>query len=1189
MKKLLITIIALVATVSLHAESEIVSFHLTSDTGLPDNNIQRLWQDSLGYIYMFGRYSTFRYDGYDFYALTEKEATGLNVRKIQRGDLPDSEFTDDQGNPVKLLANGDLRYTDKKSGKVYTFNVMNPRLFQLTQRIKCTVITDRRGLIWVSTNGGGLRIYNPKTDELQTIDRNDPRHLIPNDHIISMMEDRDGNIWLSGEYHGVTCLKVRQRDYEVIDINITGAEKGSEVRMLTRLTNARILIADMDGKVSMSTDELQTISPLKTDGHNYISACLDNDDRLWLGSRSNGIFVDGKSYGSDRVDCIVKDRKGRMWTCGLKSTLKQVTVGKNGYHEKIFLQDMEGLEPRVLLVDHRGDIWLGTRQGLFVFNPDSLISNPKRYHKVTSHRVMCLYESSEQYIWVGTAGQGAFYAPGKNHRATQFTQVSTHNGLASNIVQSISETPEKHLCIGTEDGISFIDPFKHTVNNLFFTDNRLRNILTERSVVSLSNGRMAFGTMDGIVVTNRKIWNQEREREHQVYITGIEVNGVPVTGALTDACTFTHDQNSLTFSFSSLNYGQQRQTIYQYRLEGYDREWSNFSLQHQAVYKNLKPGRYTLHVRGTTVAGQSSDKETILTVNILPPWWLTWWAYLLYIVVATIMALAVYRQIRNMARLRQCIAVEKELTDYKLKFFTNISHEFRTPLTLIQGSMDRLRQIPDATAQARQPISAMQRNVDRLMRLVNQLLEFRRMQNNKLSLSLEETDLISFVHNICQGFHDTAEQRRISLTFTPSVKELTTFIDRGFIDKAVYNLLSNAFKYTPKGGSVIVRVKSDDAIKIIVEDTGVGVPEEMRDKMFDRFARGQLRSDSLGIGLDLTAELMRTHHGSITYEPREGGGSVFIITLPTDRSVYNDDDFLKIDNQLDATAAVERQGFTEQIREVQMDAMNEHRILVVEDDADLAVYMRQELGRYFQVEVANSGEEALSLPLYSFSLIISDIMMPGIDGYELLRRLRRDEQSRHIPAILLTALSAPDKLEKGFSAGADAYITKPFSMPLLLLQVRNLLQRADDQRRSVEKRKDAEHQEDAHTLNRKAVAAAKVIIDERDRRLIDQLAGWVDSHLADPELSVDKFAADMDYGRTKFYGKLKQLTGFTPNEYIKERRLQRAYELLADEHVTVSEVAYQVGLGTPQYLSTIFKKRFGLTPTQYQKGESAKA
>lgn len=1197
MKKLLTLILTMIATISLHAESEIVAFHLNSETGLPDNNIQRIWQDSLGYIIFSGRYSTFRYDGYGCQPLSDEESARLNPPTQSRGDIPGTVFGDNLGNKVRLLANGNLEYSDSRNGgKNYTFPVVSPHLFQLTQRIKCTVITDCRGLIWVSTNGSGLRVYNPASGELQVITRDQPNQLINTDHIISMMEDRDGNIWVSGEYHGVTCLKVKPREYQVIDINTSGEEKGSEVRMLQRLSNGHILMADMAGKVSVSDDDLQTIKPLATDGRNYISACIDDQDNLWLGSRENGIYLNGQHYSSGRVDCIVKDQKGRMWTCGLRNVVKQVTINDGTYQERQFLEDSEDLDPRVMLVDHRGDIWLGTKKGLYVFNPDSLLADPRCYHHVMEGRVMCLYESSEQYIWVGTSGTGAFYGAGREHRASSFIQVTSRDGLANDIVQLIGETPEQHLCIGTEDGLSFIDPFKRQIRNLFFTDSRLRNIFSERNVVRLADGRMAFGTYDGIVVTDTL--NQQSASRHPLLITGMEINGTPVSD-MGDECPFegdistihelslSHVQNSLTFYFSNLDYGNSRQTTYLCQLEGYDQDWISLRTQNQTTYKNLSTGTYTLRVRSTEVAGQQEGGEAVLIIHILPPWWRTWWAYLIYLVITAAIIFAIYRQVRHISQLHRRIAIEKELTDYKLKFFTNISHEFRTPLTLIQGSMDKLKSLSEAPSSVRAPLSNMQRNVDRMLRLINQLLEFRRMQNNKLSLSLEETDIVAFVYNICQGFHDTAEQKRIALSFVPAMKSHTLFTDRGFIDKSVYNLLSNAFKYTPSGGSVTVRLKNEDErLKIIVEDTGIGVPEDMREKIFDRFQRGQTGRDSLGIGLDLTAELIRTHHGTIRCEENPGGGSIFTIELPVDKSVYDEKDFLHTDTRHQEEKTNERQGFTELVREAMPEPMNDHRILIVEDDAEIAAFLKQELGRYFQIETAGDGEEALE-KIENGKLIITDAMMPRMNGFELIRQLRKNEETRHLPIIMLTALNAEDQQMKGLEVGADAYITKPFSMPLLIMQVRNLLQRSADIQKATTRQQAAESPIDEDTKSKKALAAAQVIVEERDKRLLAQLSVWVDSHLASPELSVDKFAEDMGYGRTNFYAKLKALTGQTPNEYIKERRLQRAYELLADERVTVAEAAYQVGMATPQYLSTTFKKRFGITPTEYQKGKKA--
>ena len=1190
MKRLLLVILIHLTTIPLFAESEIVAFRLTSENGLPDNNIRRIYQDSCGYICLFGRYNAFLYDGYSFSTLSLEDATKRlgPQQKRTSGDRPDSEFRDNMGNHMQLTTNGDLLYTDLKSGKQFRFNVVEPRMFQLTKNLKCHVITDRRGLIWVSTNGGGLTVYDSTTHTARHINRNSQQPNINSDFLVDMMEDRDGNIWVTAENYGVTCLKVRQRNYDVISINSNNTEKGNWVRMLRRIDDRRILIADMEGRLIVSDDELKTTHPYSSEQRNYIAACLDSQGRLWLGSRDDGVTIDGQHYDSGRIDCIVLDRQGRMWVCGLKSKVGLATLSANGqYSKREFLNDIKDLDPRTMLVDHRGDLWIGTRQGLYVCSPDSLVNNPKRYTRVMDGQVMCLYESSEKYIWVGTAGRGAFYAPGNKYRASQFKQVSIRDGLANNIVQGISETPQQHLTIATEDGLSFIDPFKRQIHNLFFSDSRLRNIFSERSIVRLSDGRMAFGSLDGIVVTNQV--EQQAAKRHRLLITGLDINGSsiydmdnerPFEGDISQVkhLSLSHDQNSLTFYFSNLGYGEQRLTTYQCRLEGFDRDWQNLSNRNQTTYKNLTSGTYILHVRSTEVAGEDYN-ETTLTIRILPPWWRTWWAYLIYLCLGAAIALAIYRQVRHIAKLRQHIAVEKEVTEYKLKFFTNISHEFRTPLTLIQGSMDRLKQLPDSPASARAPLSNMQRNVDRMLRLINQLLEFRRMQNNRLSLSLEETDVVAFVYNICQTFHDVSENQQIALAFSSSAKSIPMYIDRGFVDKAVYNLLSNAFKFTPKKGSVMVKVNADDTqCKIQVIDTGVGVPEEQRERIFNRFERGQLRSDSLGIGLDLTAELIRTHHGTINCEANPQGGSIFTITLPTDKGIYNANDFLAENAPNKNSKDIERQGYQQQALETMPEPMNEHRILAVEDDGDIATFLKQELGKYFIVDTAADGKEALEKIQEEqqgyYSLVITDVMMPRMNGYELLKHLRHDNKTSHLPIIMLTALDAEDNQMKGMEAGADAYITKPFSLQLLLLQCRNLIQRGNQM-------KDIYAQEEKPS-NR---VTPEVVIEERDHKLMAQLEVWVDAHLAAPDLSVDKFAADMKYGRTNFYSKLKTLTGQTPNEYIKERRLQRALHFLEDEHVTVAEVAYQVGMGTPQYLSTCFKKRFGVTPTQYQKGK----
>lgn len=1148
---------------------DIVSYRLSTANGLPDNNIRKISQDSIGFLYFKSLYAIYRYDGYTFTELTSDETVRMETL-FPKGSNSVTVGTgrDNLGNMYIVKEDGTLVHEDRTTGERIVFKVFDPLLLKRSNSLKCRVITDRRGLVWVSVNGNGLFVYNRITHRLRHITASDRRPLIDSDYIVYIKEDMHGRIWVSQEHYGVICLSVERHDFSVVGLDGTPDGSGN-VRMMHRLGDGSIIISGNNGSLFRADGMLRGRQPVDAGGNTCLAALTDSRGRLWLGLRTGGVMVDGRQYGKGRVDCIVEDCRGRIWLCGIHTDVMRVDVDEKGHYNetRFFTSAGERLSPRVMVADSTGYIWLGTARGLFRFSAD----RPESCKKMSSVKVRSLLKDSKGRLWVGTEGSGLYDADGR-------LMLSTEGGLPNGVVQFIAETSDGNLCIGTEDGCVFFNPERRVVERtVYFSDRLTRNYYNENSCVRLDDGRMAMGTLGGIVLAEDK-GAYYRQPAEDVRLTGVTVNGMPADMfPFPSEITLPHDRNTLSLSFSNFAYGQARQTSYSFFLEDYDRGWSPVSQINFASYRNLPPGRYTLHVRCRVGGGEWS--EVSVPIRILPPWWLTWWAFVIYVLLSALVAFAVVMQVRRVARLRQRIAFEKQLTDYKLKFFTNISHEFRTPLTLIQGSMESLGRLKETPAAARAPLYNMQRNVDRMLRLVNQLLEFRRMQNNMLSLSLEDTDIVAFVYNLCSGFADAAAQKRIALSFLPSVKSLNMYIDRGFIDKAVYNLLSNAFKYTPEGGNVTVRVKADDEhVRIICEDTGCGVPEDRREKIFNRFERGRGSRDSLGIGLDLTAELIRTHHGTVCCEENPGGGSVFTISLPADKHVYRPEDFLAKNPGDSGRLSVERQGKVSEVSEPIGEPMNGCRVLVVEDDADIASYLKRELGRYFSVETASDGGEAWNMLAGDdgggFSLVVTDAMMPRVDGFQLVHRIRKNARLRHLPVVMLTALDAAEDRIRGVEEGADAYVAKPFSLRFLLLQCRNLLQRAGCAKEAVAEGK-------------KSVSAvsAEIITDERDKKLLAQLAVWVDSHLASPDLSVDKFAVDMGYGRTAFYGKLKALTGLTPNEYIKERRLSRAYELLAgEERVTVAEVAYQVGVATPQYLAIVFKKRFGVSPSQLQKG-----
>lgn len=1171
MKRLLLSLIYLIAFLRLAADTDITSFKLTTLNGLPENYITRIEQDSAGYMYFFSHRSLYRYDSYTFTQLGKEE----KKRLIEQSENTFSALlTDHRGNRYTVSKGGVLEWMDN-AGVRHAMQVFSSELLSRSDNLKCRALTDRRGLVWASINGNGLFVYNPRTGDVQHLTDTSHPEIIDCNDVVYMMEDRQGRIWVSLQHHGVACLSVTERDYSVIDPN--GSENPhNTIRMMKRV-GEKILVADKYGYSYQADGNLRNIEVLSMNEDNLLSAHQDSLGRMWLGSKLRGVNVDGKWYGQDRVDCITEDHKGRIWMCGIRSCLAQVELSVDGnWKEKTFMFENRQTGPRIIQLSQQQNMWLGTNLGLFVFKPDELLMDSTKYSRQSSEAVRSLFIDSRNHLWIGTNGNGLFHASEEDALNGIFWQINTNDGLPNNVVLFVAEDSYGHICIGTENGCCYYDmETERIVRNIYFTEDLTRNFYNEGCAVMLDDGRMAFGTLNSIVIMNKE-QTDISDQTGNLTLTGLTINGTeifPDSLLQNGNLNLQYDQNVVSLRFSNFAYGQKFQTSYCYYLEGYDTKWGEASYSNTVTYKKLLPGRYTLHVRSHEVGGKM--KEASVDITVLPPWWKTPWAYFAYVFLSIIVAYIAYQQIRHIAKLRTSLTVEKQLTEYKLKFFTNISHEFRTPLTLIQGSMDKLYRLPNMPASSRSSLNNMQRNVDRMLRLVNQLLEFRRMQNNRLSLSLEETDIISFCHNIGQIFHDTAENRHIIFSFTPTVKSHVMYIDRGFIDKTLYNLLSNAFKYTPEGGSICLRVApGKEQCVISVTDTGIGVSKEMREKIFERFAHGKVNRNSLGIGLDLSAELIRTHRGTITCEENPEGGSIFTITLPAECNAYEERDFLIKSTLITDSEQIKREGFTESACEMQMPPMNDIRVLVAEDDSDIAAFLKQELGHFFSVETASDGEEALKKVLdETYDLVITDAMMPRMNGFELIKRLRKSEKNKHLPVIMITAMDSEESQMHGYEIGADIYITKPFSMQLLLLQCRNLLQRTKSMKDMCAKDGRAEK------------SVLPILTEERDHKLLKQFAAWVDSHLASPDLSVDKFAAEMSYGRTSFYNKLKSITGQTPNEYIKERRMQRAAELLADDRISISEVAYQVGMNTPQYLSSTFKKRFGMTPKQYQKGK----
>lgn len=1226
---------------------EIFSRKLNSSTGLPDNNVRYLLQDCCGFIWMGTPGGLYRYDGYFFktYKHTEANNTRLlnnnhinglydtgdgrivvsqqggqlavyDVRHRQFVDMSQSEKTklynrcrrlkvekrliipyrriienggsvinDNLGNVVIIDNTGFIWHIDRKTGETSKIRVFDEALFPLISSKKYKVMTsEKKGLIWVSTNGCGITVYDRRKHSEQHIRQQSG--IISTDYIVDMCMDRDDNIWVADEFQGVVYLTTAQNNSEVRLLNPQAKGlRGNQVYIMYRLADSTILVANTQGDVYKADDNLN-LQPTpvyqRLDVH---AICQDKAGQVWVGTRQRGLMTGDRqwyrheknnvsSVSADNINYLLSDSKGRIWIACEDSHLDLAIRQPNGKYAFRHFFDRK-FSARVMYQDRRGIIWVGTKNGLFCFNPDQLQHDKTAYkHPLTGAElnysdVSCIFEDSRGVLWVGTLGSGVYSADNRPGKVQGIFARQTAVGLISHEVQAIVEDHEGNMWFATKNGLTKFNPKDKKVRQYYDESNLMRNYYAENCAHLLKNGRLAFGTNSGIVIYSSESTPTPTLSRPRLSITDVLVNGNEKD--FQEKLLLNYNENSLIVRFSAFNYRDIAATRYSYMLEGYDKEWSEPSGYSFAQYHRLPPGRYVLHVK--VYGSGQPDKELTLNIVIRHPWWATWWAYLVYFIVVIAVGYVVYRQLRTIYDLRRRISIEKELTEYKLMFFTNISHEFRTPLTIIRAAIERIRSIREIPADLRQPVSNMGRSTDRMLRLINQLLEFRKMQAGKLSLSLEDIDIIGFVRNIYQNFSDLAENKQINYSFTSNVKAYEIPIDRQHIDKVVYNLLSNAFKYTPTKGNINVSVRVDEGhVTISVQDTGVGIPKEKQPELFQRFMQSTFASDSIGIGLHLTKALVEVHHGNIHFEENKPQGSVFIVELPAERSVYKDSDFLK-KSELKPVATNQSAPV---YQELAGEPMNNRTILVVEDDSDIVTMLKQTLGRFFHVSVAMDGAAALDMLNQENKpdLIVSDVMMPVMDGYELTRRVRSNPATQTIPIVLLTALTNEEKRLKGIEHGADAYLTKPFETKLLISTCRQIIGQRDLLRRQA-----VDNQEGT------TIAPPEIIVEERDKHLLNMMNAWLYDHISDPTLSVDQVAEAMGYRRSFFFKKVKALTGQTPADYIKTLRMNRAAELLRSETITVAEVCYQVGISDPHYFTKVFKQKFGISPKRYQQGK----
>lgn len=645
---------------------------------------------------------------------------------------------------------------------------------------------------------------------------------------------------------------------------------------------------------------------------------------------------------------------------------------------------------------------------------------------------------------------------------------------------------------------------------------------------------------------------------------------------------FDYKQNIFSVSFASDNYNLPEKTQYMYKLEGFNNDWLTLPLGvHNVTFTNLAPGKYVLRVKAINSDGYVGIKEATLGIVVNPPFWMSWWAYLLYAVgLVIVLFLARYRMLKrerekfHLQQIENEVAKNEEINNMKFRFFTNVSHELRTPLTLIISPLEgMLKETTDELQSTR--LQLMYRNAQRLLHLVNQLLDFRKGEMSTHQLSLSEGDIISYVHSVCNSFLLMADKKHIQFSFFSGIDTFSMAFDADKVGKIVMNLLSNAFKFTPEGGRVTVMIEhvagTPDILEIKIADTGIGISDVDKEHIFERFYqaghKGVEETTGNGIGLSLVRDFVTLHEGEVKVFDNIGMGSVFVIQFPVKH----------VETQVQLPEETGMPVGDEEDKEMKEEAREETErknfplLLIVDDNEDFRIFMRYSLELQYRVKLAVNGKEAWEMMQEELpDLVISDVMMPQMDGNELCRLIKQDKRTAHIPVILLTARQNTEAKLEGLQTGADDYVTKPFNMTILVLRIRKLIELSR-----------------YHRVTQGMIdpAPSEIVITSLDEKLIEKAIKYVEDNMSRTELSVEELSRELGMSRVHLYKKLLQITGKTPIEFIRVIRLKRAAQLLRESQLHVSEVAFEVGFNNPKYFSRYFKDEFGVLPSVYQEKE----
>ena len=1090
------------------------------------------------------------------------------------------------------------------------------------------IVEDKAGRIWVHPQGGGFSFYDKVNDKLIEVNNNpsfnNSRYI---DRLHNIFLDKQGNLWLSSRREGIDKIVFDNEEFSKGSFEPDPFKSmENEIRAIFEDNDKNIWFGSKDGKVLVYNSNKQFKGYLCSDGSIspkgntlYVAAYTfmqDKKQNIWIGSKGKGIFVisaknndrnkysikqyknnpyDPYSLNSDIVYSIHEDINNNIW-------IGTYGEGINLFdkHKEQFINYSNNLTKYPIntgrqvrcINSYNNKVYVGTTLGLIVFSNNTKNLNNIEYriysknletpNKLKAIDIFDINITNDNQILIATFGGGFSKISKFDQKGfpAEFKTYDTMSGLHSDIVLSMTEDNDNNIWINSEGSLTKFNLRNESFEQFKDVNRVLRNeFFSEALPILTSNDEMITGTTKGVITFVPEAISQNNYKPYLALTHFNVANNSFVLKNQIDELSkveLKYDENIFSIEFSALDFTDPKSINYAYKLEGIDKFWIYSNNQRVVNYTKLPPGEYIFKVKSTNSDGTWVDNERSLAIIIKPSLWQTKWAYAIYLVLFWGILFIVLRSVFVFYRMKDRITLEQEQSEMRTRFFTDISHEIRTPLTMIVSPVENIINKEHSYNEIKPQLQLVLKNTNRMLNMVNQILDFRKIQKQKLAL--RETPIGEFVTDICHAFFKTESEQKFDISVNNQVGKSTIWIDRDGVEKLVFNLISNSVKYTDVGGKIEVNIlKKDKGIALQVKDEGIGMDKETTNKLFTRFAsfNTDKSKPSTGIGLSIVKEIADKHHAKIAVESSLGKGSCFTVVFQPGLEQYSEDKDIEIITEEVTKSKDNTNSIVE--TEINPKKIENDRLtlLVVEDDSDLRGFIKTVLLPYYNVLEADNGNSGYLIAAEHFpDFIISDVMMPELDGIEFLQKIRRNHETSHIPVILLTAkTNIEDRLE-GINTGADDYITKPFNVILLKAKIDSIMKQRQRFFNFIKHKtpkniilKDDENEE--------------YKITSLDEEFLSTIQTEVELNLDNSDFTIDDLVAKTNISRRVFFNKLKSLTGLAPVEFVRDIRMEQAGALLKTQQYMVKEVVYLVGFSDVRYFRQCFKEKYGMTPIEY--------